>query len=167
MAIHSSTIAWKIPWTEEPGRLPSMGSQRVGHDWATSLSQMQKDELIISLTAQHHVVIASSLSCLFNLVCHCSLLSCLELLHRQLFNVPHRFLSLYIFLETWISLFFAFWFSIYFVMIPLFKNSESWDILASPMGIRFCACSIRGLGSIPWSGNRIPQATTKDPGCCK
>ena len=37
MAIHSSTRAWKIPWTEEPGRLQSMGSQRVGHDWATSL----------------------------------------------------------------------------------------------------------------------------------
>ena len=37
MAIHSSTIAWKIPWTEEPGRLQSMGSQRVGHDWAASL----------------------------------------------------------------------------------------------------------------------------------
>ena len=32
MAIHSSTIAWKIPRTEEPGRLHSMGSQRVGHD---------------------------------------------------------------------------------------------------------------------------------------
>ena len=32
MAIHSSTIAWKISWTEEPGRLQSMGSQRVGHD---------------------------------------------------------------------------------------------------------------------------------------
>ena len=32
MAIHSSTIAWKIPWTEEPGRPQSMGSQRVGHD---------------------------------------------------------------------------------------------------------------------------------------
>ena len=32
MAIHSSTIAWKIPWTEEPGRLQSMGSQRVVHD---------------------------------------------------------------------------------------------------------------------------------------
>ena len=32
MAIHSSTIAWKIPWTEQPGRLQSMGSQRVGHD---------------------------------------------------------------------------------------------------------------------------------------
>ena len=37
MAIHSSTLAWKIPWTEEPDRLQSMGSQRVGHDWATSL----------------------------------------------------------------------------------------------------------------------------------
>ena len=32
MAVHSSTIAWRNPWTEEPGRLPSMGSQRVGHD---------------------------------------------------------------------------------------------------------------------------------------
>ena len=32
MAIHSRTIAWKIPWTEEPGRLQSMGWQRVGHD---------------------------------------------------------------------------------------------------------------------------------------
>ena len=32
MAIHSSTVAWKIPWTEELGKLQSMGSQRVGHD---------------------------------------------------------------------------------------------------------------------------------------
>ena len=32
MATHSSTLAWKIPWIEEPGRLQSMGSQRVGHD---------------------------------------------------------------------------------------------------------------------------------------
>ena len=32
MATHSSTLAWKIPWTEEPGRLSSMGSHRVGHD---------------------------------------------------------------------------------------------------------------------------------------
>ena len=37
MATHSSTLAWKIPWMEEPDRLQSMGSQRVGHDWATSL----------------------------------------------------------------------------------------------------------------------------------
>ena len=37
-ATHSNTLAWKIPWTEEPGRLQSMGSQKVGHDRATSLS---------------------------------------------------------------------------------------------------------------------------------
>ena len=36
-ATHSSTLAWKISWTEKPGRLQSMGSQRVGHDWASSL----------------------------------------------------------------------------------------------------------------------------------
>ena len=42
MAPHSSTLAWKIPWTEEPGRLQSVGSLRVGHDWATSLSCIGK-----------------------------------------------------------------------------------------------------------------------------
>ena len=40
MATHSSTLAWKIPWMEEPGRLQSMGSWRVQHDWATSLSRI-------------------------------------------------------------------------------------------------------------------------------
>ena len=38
VAAHSSALAWKIPWTEEPGGLQSMGSRRVGHNWATSLS---------------------------------------------------------------------------------------------------------------------------------
>ena len=38
MAPHSSTLAWQIQWTEEPGRLQSMGSLEVGHNWATSLS---------------------------------------------------------------------------------------------------------------------------------
>ena len=49
MAIHSSTVAWKIPWTEEPDRLQSMGSRRVGHDWVTSLSlsaSKHKKELV-------------------------------------------------------------------------------------------------------------------------
>jgi len=35
MATHSSVLAWRIPWTEEPDRLPSMGSHRVGQDWST------------------------------------------------------------------------------------------------------------------------------------
>ena len=42
MATHSSIHAWKIPWTEEPGGPQSMGLQRVGHDWATSLSLSDK-----------------------------------------------------------------------------------------------------------------------------
>ena len=45
MATHSSIIAWKIPWTEEPGRLQSMGLQRVGHDRATLLSLFKKQQL--------------------------------------------------------------------------------------------------------------------------
>ena len=52
MATHSSTLGWKTPWTEEPGSLPSMGSQRVGHDWATSLSKTTKkvlDSLLLLL----------------------------------------------------------------------------------------------------------------------
>ena len=40
MAPHSSTLAWKIPWMEEPGGLQSRGSLRVGHNWATSLSRL-------------------------------------------------------------------------------------------------------------------------------
>ena len=40
MATHSSILAWKIPWTEEPGRLQSMGSQRVRHDWVTEQVHM-------------------------------------------------------------------------------------------------------------------------------
>ena len=40
MATHSSILTWRILWTEEPGRLQSMGSKRVGHDWVTSLSSI-------------------------------------------------------------------------------------------------------------------------------
>ena len=47
MAIHSTTLAWKIPWTEEPDRLQSMGLQRVGHDWATSYYSSKKNNSIL------------------------------------------------------------------------------------------------------------------------
>ena len=40
MAAHSGTLAWRIPWTEEPSGLQSVGSQRVGHDWATFMSRI-------------------------------------------------------------------------------------------------------------------------------
>ena len=51
MATHSSTLAWKIPWTEETGRLQSMGLQRVRHDWSD-----------LATAAARHVVIVQSLS---------------------------------------------------------------------------------------------------------
>ena len=47
MATHSSVLAWRIPWTEEPGRLQSMGSQRVSHDLATSLSFLSFFSVIV------------------------------------------------------------------------------------------------------------------------
>ena len=46
MATHSNTLAWKIPWTEEPGRLQSMVSRRVGHDCATSLSPIFRTNIL-------------------------------------------------------------------------------------------------------------------------
>ena len=60
MAIHSSTIAWKIPWTEEPGRLQSMGSQRVKHDLATSLSFSFIDYIIPAWIIQNNLSISRS-----------------------------------------------------------------------------------------------------------
>ena len=47
MVTNSSILAWRIPWTEEPGRLQSTGSQRVGHDWATSLSLSMSDLFLV------------------------------------------------------------------------------------------------------------------------
>ena len=43
VAAHSSILAWRIPWTEETGRLQSRGSQRVGHDWATNAHTAAQD----------------------------------------------------------------------------------------------------------------------------
>ena len=45
MAPHSSTLAWKIPWTEEPGRLQSMVLRRVGHNWATELNWTEAEDI--------------------------------------------------------------------------------------------------------------------------
>ena len=47
MATHSSILAWKIPWTEEPGGLQFMGSQRVRHDWMTEHTQSNRPGVLI------------------------------------------------------------------------------------------------------------------------
>ena len=50
MGTHSSILAWRIPWTEDPGRLQSMGSQRVEHDWNDLHTQMSTSIPIFILT---------------------------------------------------------------------------------------------------------------------
>ena len=45
MAAHSSILAWRISWTEDPGGLQSMGLQRVGHNWVTNTVERQREEL--------------------------------------------------------------------------------------------------------------------------
>ena len=71
MAAHSSTLAWKILWMEEPGRLQSMGSQRVGHDWATSLhftSNVQETYKIRCISMMEGTVSRNQLNVLVTLV---------------------------------------------------------------------------------------------------
>ena len=53
MATHSSTLAWEIPWTQEPGRLQSMGLQRVGHNWLNNI----KDWVYISVFINANLLI--------------------------------------------------------------------------------------------------------------
>ena len=53
MATHSSTLAWKIPWMEERGRLQSMGSQRLGHDWAGKQKQIDGESQV---TVSHWIL---------------------------------------------------------------------------------------------------------------
>ena len=57
MATHSSVLSWKIPWTEEPGRLQSMGSQRVRHVWATSLHITETTSFTVGKTFIGHSVL--------------------------------------------------------------------------------------------------------------
>ena len=79
MATHSSTLAWRIPWREEPGRLQSMGSQRVGHDWVTSLTQSMLEHLSTvrkSVTRQKRSELPGSVNRHF-----CSILSKISIRH--------------------------------------------------------------------------------------
>ena len=63
MATHSSILAWEIPWTEEPGRLQSMGSQSVGHGLVTK-QQQPTLHLLLTLHQQSQVASSSTLALL-------------------------------------------------------------------------------------------------------
>ena len=62
MAIHSSILAWRIPWTEEPGGLQSMRLQRVGHDWATNTQSWEQTSFMNNSINAHR--------CCWNCWCH-------------------------------------------------------------------------------------------------
>ena len=83
METHSSILAWNIPWTEEPGKLQSMGSQRVGHDlmtehaWRVTAPIAWNDEGTIWLlqsTHDYHIPLVRNKPWLFykNDICYCS-----------------------------------------------------------------------------------------------
>ena len=59
MATHPSILAWRIPWTEEPGRLQSTGSQRVGHDWATSHKHTQSWSQEMNVSASGYLCLST------------------------------------------------------------------------------------------------------------
>ena len=109
MTTHSTTLAWKIPWTKEPGRLEPMRSQRVRHDWATSLlmicwftQPMLTSWLgitIYSFTSSVHTLPSSGLPPAWSLTTfvqtlfdsiplHCQQLSSVFLKHRWLHLTP-------------------------------------------------------------------------------
>ena len=62
MATHSNILAWKIPWTEEPGGLQSMGSQRAGHNWATELTDIYESNFFLNIQNKQ---VCKSKSCSF------------------------------------------------------------------------------------------------------
>ena len=61
MATVSSTLAWKMPWTEDPGRIQSMGSQIVRHDWATSLHSVHSLHSLHTLSLEKGMATHSSI----------------------------------------------------------------------------------------------------------
>ena len=92
MAAHSSILAWRIPWTEEPGGLQSMGSERVGHEWITNTSKecyrkSRFQSKAFKLTKESvcfawgSLVVFSSPSCLFFFLGHVFIFSFLFLIY--------------------------------------------------------------------------------------
>ena len=99
MAPHSSILAWSIPWTEEPGRLQSTGSQRVGHDWVTSLTHFT----YTMAQYQHQEIDGQSIELaqislvIYELTCVCCVCVCLCTLQFYhivvLYNYYHKLIT--------------------------------------------------------------------------
>ena len=79
MATHFSILAWRIPWTEEPGRLQSIGSQRVGHNWATNTYLLTKAYVCVP----SHFSVLSAHMYMYTYTCIHALLSWRAMLQRS------------------------------------------------------------------------------------
>ena len=97
IANYSSTLAWKIPWMEEHGRLQSMGSQRIGHDWATSLSVFQPFQDLLgsrmncpkqNLRVWNHI---PKVFCKLLNVFPTSVWFCVAVFYREVFSMPDEY----------------------------------------------------------------------------
>ena len=90
MASHSSILAWKIPWTEEPGELQPMGSQRVGHNWATGVLRFMGLQRVGHdwVTELSWVTKDSSLS---SRICKCGIQGCCPTSSVSLFHYEDFF----------------------------------------------------------------------------
>ena len=94
MATYCSILAWKIPWTEEPDRLQSRGSQRVGHDWATSLS-------LSDWNHHHHHHPGSNPSCaMYKLCCDLAVTTVSHFLHWYNTKIRINIFTSYDYFET-------------------------------------------------------------------
>ena len=81
MATHSSNLAWEIPWTEEPGGLQSMGSPRIGHDFATKHAHTMGKKTQNNTKRLDKIVYSAS----FN--CNCLKMACMHTHTHVFFNL--------------------------------------------------------------------------------
>ena len=157
MAPHSSTLAWKIPWTEEPGRLVSKGSPRVGHDWVTWLYFCIKSSPGFPPCWEQKPKSWEWPAQPYSI--WCPLTSCPAALRPGATPSSHL-TRLWALPSAWQVLLLGASVALRqillrLVSIYLFNQSLSWGFPGDSW-LKFHARS-----SIPWSGNEIPCATTK------
>ena len=130
MATHSSILAWRIPWREEPGRLQSMGLQRVGHNWATSLSL----SLYYNLGEQNFLLFLKIF--LFY--------TGVQLINNVVFQAHSRVIQLCMYL---FQILFSFRLLQNIKQSSLCSIAEFWNKMFTAGNIRLCVCTSRSVMS--------------------